>query len=161
MTSPGRQVNYSRDGVTLLEMLIVLVLVGLLVGITFPSVSAGIDSLRLSSAGDSIASFLNRMVNRAERRQQIMEISILKEQNVIQVRSTEPGYERKLEMPDGIRILSVLPPLPVETDAPRRFVLYPGGAIPRFGVELVNSRGVRRIVRVDPITGVPQVEVVP
>ena len=52
----------------------------------------------------------------------------------------------------------MLPPLPQETDAPRRFLLYPGGAIPRFGVEIANRRGARRIVRVDPITGVPQVE---
>jgi hypothetical protein len=35
----------------------------------------------------------------------------------------------------------------------------PGGVPPRIGVELRNSRGSRRIVRVDPITGVPQIEI--
>jgi hypothetical protein len=30
--------------------------------------------------------------------------------------------------------------------------------VPRFGVELANRKGARRIVRIDPITGIPQVE---
>jgi hypothetical protein len=51
-----------------------------------------------------------------------------------------------------------LPPLLVETGEPRRFVVYPGGTVPRLGVEIASSRGVRQIVRIDPITGVPQVE---
>ena len=38
------------------------------------------------------------------------------------------------------------------------FMLYPGGAPPRFGIPLINRRNVERIVRVDPITGVPRVE---
>jgi hypothetical protein len=37
-------------------------------------------------------------------------------------------------------------------------MVYPGGAVPRVGVEIVNARGVHRIVRVDPITGVPRIE---
>jgi prepilin-type N-terminal cleavage/methylation domain-containing protein len=147
-----------RRGVTLLEMLIVLALIGLLAGISFPSISSGVDTLRLSSAGSSLVSFLNGALNRAERRQQAVEISIDLRENTVVSRSTEPGYERKLEMPAGVRIASVLPPPMVESDEPRRFVVYPGGAVPRLGVELVNSRGARRIVRVDPITGVPQVE---
>jgi hypothetical protein len=61
-------------------------------------------------------------------------------------------------MPDGVRILGVLPPLVVETGQPRRFIVYPGGTVPRFGVELANRKGARRIVRIDPITGIPQVE---
>jgi len=40
----------NRRGVTLLEMLIVVALIGLLAGITFPAVTSGIDSLRLNSA---------------------------------------------------------------------------------------------------------------
>jgi hypothetical protein len=40
----------------------------------------------------------------------------------------------------------------------RSFLLYPDGSVPRLGVELVNRRGVHRIVHVDPITGVPLVE---
>ena len=56
----------NQRGITLIEMLIVVSLSGLMVGITFPSVSAGIDSLRITSTSDSIVSFLNGALNRAE-----------------------------------------------------------------------------------------------
>jgi prepilin-type N-terminal cleavage/methylation domain-containing protein len=145
-------------GVTLIELLIVVALVGLLAGISFPSVSAGLETLRLTSAGGSLASFLNGALSRAERRQQPIEITIDTQENVVLAQSAGPGFLRKLEMPDGVRILEVLPPLVVETGQPRRFIVYPGGTVPRFGVELVNRKGARRIVRIDPITGIPQVE---
>lgn len=156
--SPNRQITKSPNGVTLLEMLIVLGLIGLLVGISFPSVSSGVDTLRLMSASDSLASFLNGALTRAERRQQAVEITIDPSENVVLMRSTEPGFERRLQMPTGVRIVNVLPPPIGEPGRPRRFVSYPGGTVPRFGVELVNSRGARRILRIDPITSVAQVE---
>jgi hypothetical protein len=61
-------------------------------------------------------------------------------------------------MPEGVSIVQVLPALPENPDGPRMFFLYPGGTVPPFGVELINRRNVQRVVRVDPITGVPHVE---
>ena len=46
-------------GITLIEMIIVLAIVGMVIAIAFPSVTSGLDSVRLSSASDSIVSFLN------------------------------------------------------------------------------------------------------
>lgn len=148
----------SRRGISLVEMLLVVAIIGLMVGISFPSISSGIDSVRLASAADSIASFFSGALNRAERRQQVMEVTVAAAGNILWMRSAEPGFERKLEMPEGVTIVAVLPPLPVDFSAPRHFLLYPGGAVPRFGVEIANRKGSRRIVRVDPTTGVPQVE---
>jgi prepilin-type N-terminal cleavage/methylation domain-containing protein len=156
--SPNHPISRSRNGVTLIEMLMVAALIGLLISISFPSVSSGLDTLRLNSAGDSLVSFLNGALNRAERRQQAIEIIVDPRENLLSARSTEPGFERKLEMPAGVRIANVLPPLAVEIGEPRRFAVYPGGTVPGFGVELVNRKGARLIVRTDPITGVPQVE---
>jgi hypothetical protein len=129
-----------------------------MVGISFPAVSAGLDSLRLSTASDSVVSFLNAALNRAERRQQVVEITISKADNTLRLRSPEPGAERSLELPDGVSIRSVLPALPEPDEGPRRFLLYPGSTMPRLGVEIANQKGARRIVRVDPMTGVPQIE---
>jgi type II secretory pathway pseudopilin PulG len=148
----------NRSGVTLVELLLVIGLISLLVGISFPSIAAGIDAVRLRTAADSIASFLNSALNRAERRQQVMEVEFDKSAGVVRMRSADPGFERELEMPEGIRIDKILPELPEDSDAPRRFLLYPGGVVPRVSVEIANSRGARRKVSVDPITGVPQVE---
>jgi prepilin-type N-terminal cleavage/methylation domain-containing protein len=148
----------NRRGVTLIEMLIVVSLLGLLVGITYPSVSAGIDSLRIRSASDSIVSFLNGALNRAERRQVVVEVEIAPATSTLTMRSSEPDFLRTLELPEGILIRRVLPEAPLEAGATRSFLLYPGGTAPQLGVELENRRGARRTVRVDPITGAPQVE---
>jgi prepilin-type N-terminal cleavage/methylation domain-containing protein len=148
-----------RRGITLVELVVVIALLGLLAGISFPTVSSGLDALRLSAASDSLVSFFNAALNRAERRQQVVEITISKPDRTLSLRSVEPGLARSLELPSGVTIRAVLPPLPQEDDQPLRHILiYPGGALPRVGIEIATPKGGRRIVRVDPITGVPQIE---
>jgi len=151
----------SRRGVTLIELLVVVVLISLIVGITFPSVASGLDSIRLASATNAVASFLSGALNRAERRQQVMEVTVDRKANLVLMRAVQSGFYRRLEMPDGILIAGVLPPLPGNPDIPRRFFLYPGGVVPGFGVQLATMKGTQRIVRVDPVTGVPLIERVP
>jgi len=147
----------NRRGVTLIEMLLVAVLIGIMVGISFPAVSSGVDSLRLSSASDAVASFLNAALNRAERRQQVMEVTISREKNNLMLRSTEPGFVRELNMPTGVTITAILPD-DHSLSQERHVLLYPGGTVPRIGVELTNQRTAKKIVRVDPMTGVPEIE---
>jgi prepilin-type N-terminal cleavage/methylation domain-containing protein len=146
-------------GVTLIEMVIVMALVGLIAAISFPALNAGLESIRLVSASDSVASFLNAGLNRAERRQEGMEIMVSTAANELSMRSTDPSFARTLAMPDGITILQIHPPLPNGVEATARtFYVFPGGTIPRIGIEVANRRGARRIIRVDPTTGVPQIE---
>jgi hypothetical protein len=143
---------------TLIEMIVVVGIISLIVGVSLPAVTSGIDTLRLNAATNSVVSFVNSGLNRAERRQQVVELTISKNENALMMRSTEPGFFRKLEMPEGVSITHILPELPENPDAPRIYMLYPGGTPPRFGVQLMNRKNVERIVRVDPITGVPRVE---
>jgi prepilin-type N-terminal cleavage/methylation domain-containing protein len=143
-------------GITLVEMLIVVTIIGLIAGISFPAVSSGLDSLRLRSASDSLVSFLNAALNRAERRQEVAEIAISTHDNVLHM--TTPSLSRELDMPPGVTIRAVWPKLPVgDTNEPRRFLLLPGGNVPRIGIEIANRKGARRMVRVNPMTGVPEI----
>jgi prepilin-type N-terminal cleavage/methylation domain-containing protein len=151
--------NVDRRGVTLVEMLIVVTIIGLIAGVSFPAISAGLDSLRLASASDALVSFLNAGLNRAERRQEGVEVAVSTKDNAVSLTST--SMARKLEMPHGVTIQQVWPKLAEETDAPRVFLLMPGGTIPRIGIEIANRRGARRIVRVNPMTGVPEIERLP
>lgn len=141
-------------------MVVVVAIISLMLGLSFPAISSGVDSLRLRTATDSIVSFLNGALNRAERRQQVMEVTVLRTENALLLQSVEPGFERRLEMPDGVTITRVLPEPRVDDDGPRRFYLYPGGTAPRFGLEIRNRRGATRTVMVDPITGAPRVQTV-
>ncbi|HJT88160.1 MAG TPA: prepilin-type N-terminal cleavage/methylation domain-containing protein [Bryobacteraceae bacterium] len=146
-----------RAGVTLVEMVVVVAIIALLAGISFPALSAGVDSVRLRSATDSIASFLNGAVNRSERRQQAVEVVISPKDRSLAMYSNEPGFARELTMPEGIVIEQVLPAEP-EEDGPRRLILMPGGTVPGIGVQIANRHGSRRLVRLDPMTGFPRVE---
>jgi hypothetical protein len=124
-------------------MLIVVALLSLLAGISFPAITAGIESLRLNSACDDIAALLNGALNRAERRQHGVEIDILPAENALVVSSFEPGFRRRLDLPATVRM----------EGERRRLLVFPGGSPPRVAVELANRRGDRRIVRVDPVSG--------
>ena len=76
-----------QRGVTLIEMLVVVTLIALVAGLSFPSVSAGVDSLRLRSASDAIVGFLNTALARADRHQQVVEITVLPAENALVARS--------------------------------------------------------------------------
>jgi len=157
-SSVGKIRRKPAAGVTLIEMMVVVGLISLMIGISYPSITSGIDTLRLTAATNSVASFLDSGLSRAERRQQLVEIAISKQDNSIEMRSSERGFFRKLQLPEGISIVQVLPQLPENPDQKRTFLLYPGGTVPPLGVQLINRRNVQRVVRVDAITGVPRVE---
>jgi prepilin-type N-terminal cleavage/methylation domain-containing protein len=150
-------VGRANKGVTLLELLVVMVIIAVLAGVTYPSLTSGIDTLRLNAAAQTIVTFLNSGLNRAERRQEGVEITVAKSDNSLTMRSTDPNFMRKLEMPEGITIDRILPEYPTEQPGPRVFMVYPGGTVPRIGISVVNRRGVERLVQVDPMTGIPQV----
>jgi prepilin-type N-terminal cleavage/methylation domain-containing protein len=150
----------NRRGVSLLELLIVVTLIALVAGLSYPSVVSGLDSLRLRSASNAIVAFLDTALDRAERRQQVVEIRISPKENLMVARAADSSFVRRLDMPAMIQIVSVLPALPLGIDEPRRFLLYPGGTVPGIGVEIATKDGHRRIVSVDPVTGVPQSKVI-
>ena len=141
-------------------MVVVVGIIGLIVAILAPSMTAGLDSVRMATAADNVASFLNAAVNRAERRQIPIEVIISIKENRLLLISNEPGGERELKLPDNIAIDAVLPPEEneIETDGVRRLILMPGASVPGIGVQLINTHKNRRIVRLDPMTGFPRIE---
>jgi prepilin-type N-terminal cleavage/methylation domain-containing protein len=147
MSSPGSS-RFAARGITLIELIVVLAIIGLLVGVTLPATTNGLASVHLKGATSQVATFLNSALNRAERREQTIEIIVYPKQARLELDSTEPGYTRTLTLPPGIGIAG---------DDPFRILLIPGSAPPRVAIDLFNERGAHRIVKLDPVTGVPEV----
>ncbi len=144
-------------GITLIEMMIVVTLIALVAGLSYPSISAGLETLRLRSASDSVVSILNTSLERADRRQQAVEIQIHPKEGIITARSADAAFQRTVNIQEPVHITDILPHLPMAEDT-RRILVYPGGAAPRIGIELSTVQGRKRIVSIDPITGVPQAQ---
>jgi prepilin-type N-terminal cleavage/methylation domain-containing protein len=142
--------KHSQAGVTLIEMLIVVMIIGIIAGVSFPALTAGLAGVRLSSASGSAASFLTAAMNRVERRELAAAVVITPKENLMEVYTAASGSkpDTTFRMPQGIAI---------EGDAPRRFLLQPGGTFPRITLVLRNEKGARRSVRIDPATGVPDI----
>jgi prepilin-type N-terminal cleavage/methylation domain-containing protein len=140
----------SQRGVTLLEMLIVVAIIATVAAVSFPALTSGLASVRLSSASSGMASFLTSSMNTVERREQAAAIVIDPKENRVDVFTAASGLKpsRTFLPPAGITF---------EGDDPHRYLLYPGGSFPRISVVLRNDKGSRRSVAIDPVTAVPQV----
>jgi type II secretory pathway pseudopilin PulG len=141
----------------LIEALIVVALIAMIAGLSFPAVSSGLDTLRLRSTSDAIVSFLNVALDHADRRQQAVEVIVSPRENILLSRTADLGFSQRLELPAQLHIVSVQPPLStvLDPEEPRRFLLYPGGSVPRIGIEISTLQGRKRLVSVDPVTGSP------
>jgi prepilin-type N-terminal cleavage/methylation domain-containing protein len=140
-----------QSGVTLIEMMVVVVIVSIIASLSFPALTSGLAGVRLSSASGSAASFLISALNSVERREEPAAIVVSPAENLLAVYTAASGDkpERKFDMPAGITI---------EGDAPHRYILMPGGTAPRLTLVLRNEKGARRSVQIDPTTGVPKIQ---
>ena len=142
-------VSSNRNGVTLIEMMIVVTIIALLTSVSFPALTAGLAGVRLASAAGTVASFLASSASKVERHEQAASIVILPKENKIERFTASDTPDETLEMPSGVFL---------EGDEPRRIVLMPGGTIPRILILLRNEKGARRSVQMDPVTGVAEIK---
>ena len=136
-----------------------MTLIALMVGIAFPSAVSGIEGIRLRTAADNVVSFLNTAIDHSDRRQQVVELWIAPKDNVLIARSPDQSFARRLTIPEPFHITAIRPAAEVAPDEPRRFLLIPGGTMPRISIEISADNGRKRTVTVDPLTGMPHNEI--
>ena len=132
-----------------------MAIAGMIMAISFPSVTAGLDGVRLQATARRVGAFLNVARGHADREQMPVEIRIDLDRNQLAATSADGRWERALELEPGVRIASVWPEAEVRL---RRFIVIPGVPPPRFRVQLDSARGRSVTVSVDPLTGSPQIE---
>jgi prepilin-type N-terminal cleavage/methylation domain-containing protein len=133
----------NERGVTLIEMLVVVAILGIMTAITYPSVSAGLDSLRLSAACDEVAGIFQASQNFAERRQRTVELRILPRG----IEASARGFERRVTLGNGLAIAG----------EPRSVFADPAAPLPGVAVQIQTARGTSRTVEIDPISGVAEI----
>ncbi len=143
-------------GITLLEMVVVLTIIAVLGAIVFPSVTAGLDTLRLKSAADRLANTFRYARVRALRQQTVCQVTVDPERRRVELEdlggataSGEPSYRRSWQLP---------PEIVVEPSRMRTFIFPPNGGMPRVGLRLINARGRAVTVEFDVLTALPRVE---
>jgi type II secretory pathway pseudopilin PulG len=142
-------------------MLIAVALLAVIAGLAYPSVTAGLDSLRMRSAANEVVGVLASALDFADRRQQVVEIQILPSDNALQARTSDAAFYRRVSLAEPLRIGAVTPAVPgAPVGEPRRFLVYPGGAVPAIGIEIVNPKGARRLVSLDPLTASARADVI-
>jgi len=131
-------------------------IIAVIVAVSTPSVTAGIDSVRLATATTSVAAFLNSASNHAERRERPVELVI--SAKTLMFISTDPGSKHEFDAPDGISMEPVASAQSEDAEGMSRWLFMPGGAVPAVAIKLTNKHGGQRIVKLDPMTGFPRVE---
>jgi type II secretory pathway pseudopilin PulG len=137
-------------------MMVVVMVIAVIVAISTPSVSAGIDAVRLATATSSVAAFLNSASNHAERRERPVELAI--SAKTLKFVSTDPGSEHELTLPDGISMEPIAAQPSEDAEGISRWLFMPGGAVPAVAIRVSNQHGGQRTVKLDPMTGFPRVE---
>ena len=158
------------SGITLLELLVAMAIAGMIMAVSFPSVIAGLDGIRLQTTARRVGAFINLARAAADRDQLPVEIRIEPASNRLSALSADGSWGRELKMEPGVRIAGAPAvsapagqegqqgPQPVQDDAQgASWVLLPGVPAPRFSVRLVSERGRSVMVTLDPLTGVPEV----
>ncbi len=150
---PAGNNKHASRGITLMELLVALTIMALVGGVLYPSVVAGLDTLRLKSAADRLANTFRFARERALRRQTVCQVTVDPAGGLVAVEDAgaEP-YRRSWEMPRGVV---------VREERRRTFVFPPDGGAPHIGLTLANARGRTASVEFDLLSALPRARVNP
>ena len=119
-----------QAGVTLIEMLLVVLLISLMIGVTVPAFQAGLPTIRLRSASSSIAQFLRQASTQVEKQQVPVLLLVDPAGRRLDYRDASGAVSEEISLPDGIEISAIFPSAIGAVPGPREFLFYPGGAPP-------------------------------
>ena len=143
--SPGGR---TRAGVTLIEMLVVMTLVGLAASIAYPTVAGGLSGIRLRGAVEQAQAFFLQAKQYADRRQEVVQITIDPRGNRLRALAESGGWVEALEFEDGVAVAGL--------EEAHSVILFPGSPAPAFALMLEAGEGERLGFRMNFLTGLPE-----
>ena len=147
--SPRSTVNGQRStGITLIELLIVMAIVSLMLGIAYPNVTAGLDGIRLKTTVDRAASFWAEARQRADRYQEVVQVTIDPTKGEIRAMSAHSPWKKTFTVEDELSFEA--------PEKERAYMLYPGSPSPQFSLVLATKSGGRSGLKVNILTGLPE-----
>jgi general secretion pathway protein H len=147
-------------GFTLIELMVVLVLLGVLLAVAFPSIGGGMATVKLKTSSREIAATLRLARSKAIREQQVYLVGFDLTKNQMELSSENLKYQKFFSLAEGISIEKVTP-LKAKADWNQQRYYYfftPNGLTESFEVVLRNERGRAIKVVQNSLTGSPRIE---
>jgi general secretion pathway protein H len=143
-----------------LELLVVLLLIGLLTALVFPSIGRGVGALRLKTSSRDIAATLRLARSKAINEQKIYWVSFDLEKSQVELSSDDQQYQKFFQLPEGISISKVTSAGADELKNQQSYHCFfePNGMAQAFEVLLRNSRGQGMKILQNPLMRSPRLE---
>ncbi len=137
-----------QAGITLIEMLVVMTLIGLLASIAYPTLAGGLSEMRLRGAVEAGQTFFLKAKQYADRRQEVVQLTIDPNGGRLRALSATGKWVETLEFEDGVAVA-------VREEA-HSVILFPGSPAPAFELMLTAGEDERLGFRVNILTGLPE-----
>ena len=133
------------SGISLLEALVALTLIGLAAAISFPVASDAVSAARVRTAVDEAQKFLLDAQLFADRHRQAVLVRIDPQPGRLSAYSADGAWTQSLDLDSRLQVAA-----PAQ---PREAVLQPGAALPPLHLSLTSAGGQHSGVLVDPLMG--------
>jgi type II secretory pathway pseudopilin PulG len=142
------EINRSTAGITLVELLVVVAIIGLMLSLSFPTLTTGLDGYRLRAAVDRAGTLFQQARVEADRRQQPVQFTADPETNQVRALAADATWRETLDLTDGVRI--------VQPRGLQNWILYPATPPPQVRLLLEAQTGGRRGLSINVFTGVAE-----
>ncbi len=140
-------------GFSLLELLLVLLVIGLVISITYPSMSRGRAAFHLRAVGRDVIAALRLARETAVTEQKVMMIRIDNQAQQVTLSDDVGEGARSFALPGDVRIETVPGTLETQVVPVRRILFLPNGSAEDVEILLTAGTGASLKIVTDAVTG--------